>query len=399
MDSAQMQGILNRLHVEAEAGEESGAPGVRVVQPSFRMDLLEEVDAIEELARHYGYDRLELAARAPMLRPAERAPGERIAARLRASLAGRRYHEVVSSSFMDEADPDRLGLAPEDHRRRAVRILNPVVSGAGLLKTSSLPDMLRIVDRNRRRGWTGPIRLFQLDRSFIAREGEALPSEHDGVLLLWAGPATSTHFAAGDRRFSIFDALGELDSLLRVFRLEARRDPQAAESYHRPGGGTGLLLDGKRIGSVGELSPRVGSAFGLDEPVHVAELRLGALTDAIQTGYIFEPFSTYPPVRRDLSLLLPRRVAFERVERLVREGAGELLERFEVFDLYEGEGVPVDCRALGIRLEFRSSKGTLQQKKVDGVLARILASLREQHGVLLRDTTGADALPQASNTD
>ena len=133
--------ILGRLEIEAESSSRDGRPGVAVVQPSFRPDLLEEVDAIEEIARQYGYDRVDAGALPPLRVPAQRTPSERLQQRLRSALAAGGYREVVCSSFMEAKDPDRLGLPPDDPRRRTVQVRNPLVSGEGHLRTTALPEM------------------------------------------------------------------------------------------------------------------------------------------------------------------------------------------------------------------------------------------------------------------
>lgn len=381
MSRRQMCGIFAGLGIVASVTERDGVEGVDVEQPSFRHDLLEEVDAIEELARHYGYDKLDVARRAPMLRPAERAPGEIVRRKLREQLAGRRYHEVVTSSFMMDDDPARLGQegAPR------LGVLNPVVSEEGWLKTSSVPAMLRILDRNRRRGHTGPVRLFQIDRCFRPVVGETLPEESESLVLLWSTERDPVHFAADTRPFALYDALGEVESLLAAASVDTRRDPTRAAPYHREGAGVGLVGPDGLIGSVGQISPRVAAAFELEEPVFLAEIQMPAFETSGSSERAVDLPSPYPPVRRDLSLLVPDTVPYSAVEALVREGSGVLLESLEVFDLYSGEGVPGGHRALGLRLSLRSASGTLKDKKVDSLLESLLRQLGERHDVRLRD--------------
>jgi phenylalanyl-tRNA synthetase beta chain len=378
--AAQMAASLARLGIAAKASDN----GVELTPPSFRHDLIEEVDAIEELARHHGYDALPPRERTQTL-PAQRDHAERLRRRLRETLAARRYHEVVGTSFMPDDDPQTLGLAPDDARRRAVRVLNPVVAESASLRTTALPEMLRILDRNRRRGLTGPIRLFQLERCFLASEAP-LPQEREGLSLLWAGPVQPAHFLVSQRAHTLFDALGEIEALLASEGLVATRRSVALEPYHRAGSSVGLALGDRWLGSVAQLDPRIALRFDLEEPVFVAELDWDVLRAAVAASGIrkFEPISSFPPVRRDLSLLVPLTVPYAEVCDVVRGGLGVLLESLEVFDLYQGSQVPAGQRAIGLRLSLRSQEGTLKDAKVDALLARVLEQLALRH-VALRE--------------
>jgi phenylalanyl-tRNA synthetase beta chain len=380
----EMSGILDRLDIPNEIASEGGREGLRVHPPSFRPDLVEEIDAIEEVARLYGYERIPVAERAPMLRPAERGRGERLRRRLRAHLAARGFHEVGGSSFMESSDPDRLDLEEDDRRRRTVQVLNPLAAGEGHMKTISLPEMLRSVDRNLRRGWTGPIRLFQLDRCFLARPDQALPAEPEHLALIWAGPAEPAYRDRPLREPDPFDAKGELEVLLESQGIEATSQARVDEAFLAPGTGAVLGAGGEVLGRLGVVHPRVLRRYGLDPPVVWAELDLSALERALPGRQRYRPVPVYPPVRRDLSLVVPSQVAYGAVAAVLEETLEELLESCDVFDIYAGEGVEAGHRAVGVRLVLRSAEGTLKDKRVDKAVRRALEALEKRHGVRLR---------------
>lgn len=383
-EPAGMAGILERLEIGAEATTEAGEAGVRVQAPSFRHDLLEEVDALEELARHHGFDRLETAARAPMLRPAGRAPLEATRRRLRESFAALRFHEVVHTHFMPEGDPDRLQLPDDDPRRSVLRVLNPIAQGEAALRTTAVPGMLRIADLNRRRGATGPVRLFQLARLFHPRVAGELPDEPEQLVVLWEGEREPDHYEADGAPVGYPDALGDLAAGLGRLGLEPLARPATAEPWQRRGSTVELRAGETPLGQLGEVSGEVLEAFDLPGPCFVAELDLSALDAARPVAPAFRPFSAYPPVRRDLSLVVPAGIGYAEVEAAAREQFGALLEELGAFDLYEGEGLPEGSRALGLRLSLRSADGTLKEKKVEAQLQRLLSTLEERHGVQLR---------------
>ncbi len=384
LSTGQITKILDRLQISAQEGEEEGESGVWVKAPSFRRDLLEEVDAIEEIARLYGYDNIPVRDRAPMLRPARREKAEMLRSQLRQHFSAVGFHEVAGSSFMESKDPDRLRLGEDDPRRSAVEVLNPLVAGEGLMKTSSLPEMLRFVDRNRRRAFSGPIRFFQLDRCFLKQQDEALPQEPEAVVMVWAGPAETAHFSREPRPVDLFDARGEIELALESLGIRPHCAPGQDESFYAPGSGA-VVSDGSReLGRMGLLHPKVLKAFDLEGPVLHARLSLSALKEALPQGRSYQPVPIYPPVRRDLSLLVPKGVAYGAIAALLREEGGELLESLDVFDLYEGEGIGSAERALGVRLVLRSIKGTLKDKRVDQLLGKMLKRMELELRVKLR---------------
>ena len=385
--------ILHKLDIPTTLPSPSSQTGtmgsdevgsLEVEQPSFRHDLHEEIDAIEEVARLHGYDRIPIEDRAPMLRPAQRSPKEKLVRRLREHLSAAGVHEVVGSSFMESADPDRLGLQEDDPRRNTVQVLNPLVAGEGHLKSTSLPEMLRITDRNLRHGWTRPVRLFQLDRSFLAQEGELLPFEPEALCLLWAGPATEAHFSRPAAELDPYDALGDLEVLLDSIAIDAQLQSPGDEPFLVRGASARLVHDAEVLGRAGLLRREVLRHYHLDGPVFWAELSLPALLKALPGQLRYHEIPVYPPVRRDLSLVVPAGVEYAQVAAVLERLGGDLLESQEVFDLYQGEGIEPGSRAIGVRLVLRSAKGTLKDKRVDHLIARMIEELESSLGVVLR---------------
>lgn len=378
--SAEMLKILAGLQIPARSID----GGVEVTAPSFRHDLLAEVDVIEEIARLHGFDRLPEEARPPMVAPARQTPDERFQRTLRHALANRGFHEVLGSSFMPDGEADTLNLEAGDRRRSTLAVLNPVVQGEAALKTSALGEMARIVERNRRRGHTGPVRVFQIARCFIAEPDAALPDEPRQLVVAWSGPVRDLHFDDPERAVDLYDAIGEMEALLGQLRIECHRQAAPAAAPWRPGSVVEFVHGETPLGRVGEIAPAVRRALDVEPAVLVAEFDFDALLQARAANAGWTPFSAYPPVRRDLSLVAPRGVSWAAVEALVEEHAGDILERCELFDVFEGGDLPEDSVALGVRLSLRSAKGTLKDARVDRLVAKLLDDLESAHAITLR---------------
>lgn len=376
--------ILAGLEIPAEATTEDGAEGIRVNCPSFRHDLVGEVDVIEEIGRHYGFDRLPENARVPMVAPARRGRGEVWRQQLRQAFAARGFHEMMGSAFAPEDDLDALGLAADDPRRRTVAVLNPVVQGESTLKTIAVPEMARTVERNRRRGWTGPIRLFQIARTYVARDGEALPEEKDHLVVAWSGPARPAHADETAREVDPYDALGDLSGVLGGLGVEAHPSVADGEAWMREGSAVALRSGDATLGVLAEIAPTVRRRLDVEIPVLVAVFDLDALVAASEVVVRAQPLSVFPPSRRDLSLVVPRGVRWAAIETTVAENSDGLLETLELFDVYEGDDLPAGTVAYGARLTLRSPKDTLKDKRVDKLIARLLKTLEDAHGIRLR---------------
>ena len=376
----EMLSILGGLQIPAV--EVDG--GVEVTAPSFRHDILAEVDLIEEIARLHGFDRLPEEARAPMVAPARRSPAERFERSLREAVANRGFHEVLGSSFMPDDETTALAFADDDPRGATLRVLNPVVQGEATLKSSALGELARIVERNRRRGLTGPIRLFQIARCFLARTGEALPAEPRQLVMAWSGPVRELHFDDDIRDVDLYDSIGDVTGLLGQMRIAAVRRAGSGASPWRSGSVVEFVAGDRVLGCVGELAPAVRRALDVEPVVLLAEFDLDGLLGSRDEVAGWSAFSPYPPVRRDLSLVAPRGVSWDRLEALVATVVGDILESCELFDVFSGGDLPEDSVALGVRLSLRSPKGTLKDARVDRLVAKLLDDLESTHAIKLR---------------
>lgn len=368
----------------------SGAANLMVEVPSFRRDLKLEVDLVEEIARLHGYDRLDTEA------PARGAGGRRRPVDVqrescRHYLSAVGYAEIVTSSFMSAGDMDRLRLSAADRRRRGLTVCNPRHGGETMLRTTLLPSLLGAVRHNLNADAPTPLRLFQINRAFLAdapappdlkhADERLLPAEPLFLQLAVAGRRDRVH---GDAAADVFEIKGVLEQLGRRLGIPWELLPDDVEPFCQPGRQWRLRgPGGEALGTAGTLAAEVLAAFAIDQPVAVAEIELSMLPS--QAGpSLFTTFSRFPAVKRDLSLLVPEGTPFAAVAATAREAGGELLAEVELFDIYRGKGLAPGIFALGIRLKFRSNKGNLKGKTIDRAIAQITAALADRLGVGLR---------------
>jgi phenylalanyl-tRNA synthetase beta chain len=387
MTTDQVAQHLQSLGLKVQPMGNSGTGSRKAVDmmvriPSFRRDLFHEVDLIEEIARSYGLDNLSGGSGFCGAGGGVRDRDDLIQRRMRHWFSDCGYHEIVTSSFMAAGDHERLGMSEDDPRSKTLSVINPNHGGDTQLRTTLLPSLLDVARRNLNAGAAVPIRFFQINRAFWPAGAKRTDYLQKDDLLLPEEPVFLQFAVAGWRQSGLdgmpadlLEIKGSLDSLSVHLRLSLELEAADSETWLQAGS-QWLIKDriGKVVGTAGRVDPEVLERFDIELPVAVAEINLSA-ADLEPEHMEFQPFTRFPAVRRDLSLLVPAGVAWGSIREIVIECAGPLLEQVDLFDIYRGKGVAEGTGAFGIRLKFRSQKGNLKGKTVDKAIAKVLEGL------------------------
>ncbi|MBI4263815.1 MAG: phenylalanine--tRNA ligase subunit beta [Acidobacteria bacterium] len=369
-----LEGLGFALRDAAGPSAGLGAGGWDVTVPTRRVDVRREVDLIEEVARHYGLDRL------PATFPALDAPPPPIdpritrARHMRTVLTAAGFSEAVTFGFVAEAS-----AAPFAAEGNLVPIANPLSENFAVLRPSALPGLLDAVAHNRRREQRD-VRVFEIGAHFTRADGE-----RRAVACVWTGAAVVDHWAGGGRDVDFFDIKGVAERICAEARVAVHAESHR-ESWLVPGRTAALAANGTRVGVLGQLAPSLADAHGLPpgDAVYVAEVDLDAL-ERVSVGEVrVEPLPRYPSVTRDISLLLDDTIAAADVRRTIHDAAPDLLVRVREFDRYQGKGIPERKVSLSFRLTFRSSDRTLTDTEVQEAMDRVLAALTARHGAVQR---------------
>ncbi|NMA72391.1 MAG: phenylalanine--tRNA ligase subunit beta [Firmicutes bacterium] len=348
---------------------EATAEGLRALAPVGRTDIEREADLVEEVARVYGYDRIE-----PTL-PASRQVGGlgpvfHARDRLRDLLVGAGLSEAITYSFVDPQDLRHLG-EPEE---AWLHLENPLSREQSVMRTTLLASLLPVARLNLNRfqySEEASVALFELGRVFSRNQPE---EERLGLVLTGRHPVRSWQ---GRRDLHFFDLKGLMELVADLAGLPLTLEPDGGFPYH-PGQSARWVVEGAAIGRFGALHPRVQAAFDLADrwrrPVLVAEVSLAPLVAGLQRSPHARVPSAFPSVQRDLALLVPKAVPAGRVEAAIREAAGPFLESLELFDRYVGDQVGPDQVSLAYRLSFRAGR-TLTDAEVNAQVEAILGAL------------------------
>jgi phenylalanyl-tRNA synthetase beta chain len=354
-----MDGILGRLGYEPQDG--------KWLVPTWRMfDTTREVDLVEEVSRIDGVWKVP-AVMPPHAEAIGRlSPDLRLRRRVIDVLLGTGLSEAATTAFAGEDLPDWLLLPPDDPRRAAERIANPMSADQALLRTLLFPGLVTAAARNLDAG-RSRIGLFEVARVVLRSDGE-IPDQ----------PVRAAGLLAGERS-EVLDLKGIVEALAKALGIELPV-AQAQEPFLHPGR-TGRLGDG---GFLGELHPRVAEQFGIETTVSVFEIDLAEISRRAPETVVYRDVISFPPVRQDIAVVIGEDVAAADVLAVVREAGGALLVDAEVFDVYRGEQVGDGRKSLAIHLVFQADDRTLTDEDADAARNRIVAALRDRVGGELR---------------
>jgi phenylalanyl-tRNA synthetase beta chain len=337
--------------------------------PTFRVDVLREVDLIEEIARHDGYRGL------PPTFPALRVPQPEPDAR---TLRDRTVRHVLTACGLSEAMTfafiEKQAAEPFANNAALVGVRNPLSEKYDTLRPSLLPGLVDAASHNRRRE-RRDIRLFETGTRFSPT------GEVRAVAGVWCGSATAPHWSGGARTVDFFDIKGVVGALCRTLGITATFAPAALPYF--VDGRTAVVQAPEVVGHLGQLDPAILDARGIpvDEALYAFELDLDAIA-ARQTGDDLraESLPRFPSVVRDLSILVDSALPAATVRGTIRSAGPRTLVQVVEFDRYRGKGVPDGRVSLSLRLTFRSADRTLTDEEVDDAMVRIVGALASQHG-------------------
>jgi len=348
-----------------------------VTPPSHRFDIVIEEDLIEEIARIHGYDNIPApppTARCEMLPLPE---AQRTPMQVRRLLAERGFHEVVNYSFVEagwEAD-----FAGNTTPAQLIQLANPIASQMGVMRSSLIGGLVGTLVGNLKRQTTR-VRVFELGRCFIQDAAQDTGYRQPlRVAALAAGPALPEQWGTPTRVADFHDVKGDLEALFAPRRLRFER---TAHPALHPGRSARVLLDGKEIGVVGEIHPRWKQRYELAHPAVVFEIDLAPLLGTPLPAYA--EVSRFPAVVRDIALVVPQQCEVAALQAALHAAAPEFVREIQLFDVYQGKGVAVDCKSLAFRVAMQDTRKTLADSDADTALASLLAAAQKQFGAVLR---------------
>ncbi len=378
---AEIQARLERVGVEVTAKGES----LQCTPPSWRLDLVQEADYIEEILRLDGYEDLPetlplgpVSVRRPL-------PLLRQNAALRETLIQHGFSEVRNLAFVSGAEMSGLGYAEEDDERaRLVALQNPLGEEMAYMRSSLVPALLKGAAYNLRRG-VKEVRQFELAKTYFSRGAGNLPEERRVLAGILVPNEDPRFWGASDEFTPFFQAKGALVAAMAKERLDGVVEPAQSPAPYLHPAATGVVKVGEtEVGLLGRIHPALAKRAELSENSVLFHLELDALLEIPSETPSYAEAPKHQSAQRDFAILVDAALSAGQVEAEIRRLASRQLGELECFDQYEGKGVPGGRKSLAFRLTLRAKDRTLKESEVSKTVDRVLAGLESALGAQRR---------------
>ena len=354
----EMLGYFKMLELDYDEAKQE------LIIPTFRQDLLRTADIAEEVARFFGY------ANIPTTLPHGASTMGKISFKQRVEdVAGEiaqfcGFSQAMTYSFESPKVFDKLKLAADAEERKTVVISNPLGEDFSIMRTLPLNGMLNSLATNYNRR-NKDVKLYELAKVYVPVEGEDLPDERVQFTLGFYGD--------GD----FFTMKGVVEEFLEKIGMSARPeyDPEAGKTFLHPGRQAEILYKDTVIGYLGEVHPDVADTYGLGERTYIAVLDLPEILPFASFDRKYEGIAKFPAVTRDISMVMPKTVLVGEVEKIIEKRGGKLLEKYNLFDIYEGAQIKEGFKSVAYTISFRAKDKTLEDKDIQPIMEKILGDL------------------------
>jgi phenylalanyl-tRNA synthetase beta chain len=371
----QAAGILRGLEFDVELNV--GEKQLRAVAPSFRVDISREEDLVEEVARHVGYDLVDVTLPAwsgagTYLR------GDKQRRSLRRALTALGFDEAYSFSFVN-GEKDQLFRRSD---RPAAILSNPIDVNQSEMRASLITGLLDAVQHNFNQG-TRDVKLFEIGRVFEAAGADERPSEREVLGIVMTGSVLPDDWR-GSKQIELYDLKGAVEVAMSGLNRSGFTIHRACVEYLHPGQSAVLENDGEEIARFGRLHPRVASLYKFRQPVFIGELEFEKLLALPADGVRYSAPARFPAASRDVSALVPDTVMWGDIEKAVRDlGILEIVS-VRVFDMYKSKEMPEGFHSLAFRVTYRGAGRTLTDEEVAGMHERVRALVEDHFDAQLR---------------
>ena len=344
--------------------------------PSWRIDVEQEEDLVEEVARHTGFDKIsdELP---PSSASGEYQPSEMKQRLLRRAFNAFGFDEAINFSFIERQTQFEPIPTLTSGELDQPLLKNPIIEEAAFMRATLLPGLLNSLRHNLNHG-IRDVRLFEVGRVFAMTSRGELPAERLALAAVATGGANQANKAQAEREFDFFDVKGALETAVDWMSLSPMSFTQTTSSHLRPGQTALIRLnDGTEIGTIGRLAESVAVNYKFRHPIYVLELDLESLLNGPARVVQYTPLPRYPSVVRDISLLLERKISLDEVLNVVKDSHVADFRSVKLVGIFEGENIPSSKRSVTLRLEYRSDERTLRDQEVEELHARLTSALLE----------------------
>ncbi len=369
LSEQEMIDIFKLVEVEAD--------GTKAVIPTFRPDLESQADLAEEIARFYGYDKIEttLASGTPTV--GKKTKKQVVEDKVIDAMIAMGISEGKTFSFESPKVFDKLNISQDSDLRNTVKITNPLGEDFSIMRTQTLSGILTSLSTNYNRR-NSDAALFELGKVYIPKSLPLteLPDEKSMLTVGMYGSEVDFYVIKGVCE-EVFSVLGIGDKV--------EYSPSSSMPFMHPGRLATISVEGQNLGFVGEVHPAVADNYDIGTKVYTAVINMDILAEKADFDKSFKPLPKFPAVQRDIAMLVADSVIVKDIESIIKEKGGKLLEGVQLFDVYKGKQIAEGYKSVAYNISFRANDRTLTDDEINPPMKKIVAELENKLGAQLRD--------------
>lgn len=343
--------------------------------PTFRQDIKIEADIAEEVARLYGYDKIEptLTNRTPTI--GKKNKKQNITEIILNTMIFCGLNETLNYSFESPKVFDKLNIDKDSPLRKSIIIQNPLGEDFSIMRTTTLNSMLTSLSTNYNRR-NNEAFLFEIGKVYVSKEIplKELPIEEDVLTIGMYG------------NIDFYDVKGVFDQLFKNLNLynEIEYNQSNNISFMHPGRTAEINLFNNNIGFIGELHPQVLENYEINTKAYIGVLNLKNIFENTSFEKKYKPLNKFPAIQRDISIVVKDSILAKNIEKIIRENGGKFLQNINLFDVYKGSQIDEGFKSISYNILFRSNEKTLTDEEINPLMNKILKSLEENLNAQIR---------------
>ncbi len=339
--------------------------------PSFRLDITEDADILEEIARIYGYENIPSHSLEGNATAGVKTKKQKFIDSIKSNSISCGLNEILTYSFVSPKGVDNINLDENDSKREFVKIMNPLGEETSVMRTTLIPNMLNIISTNISHK-VEEAYLFECGNTFIPQEN--LPKEVKKYCIGMYG-----------KEADFFELKGIIEEVLENVGLKNYEvEPEKNNNTFHPGRCANLVLEGKVLGTFGELHPDVIENYNLGQRVYVAEIDIDLVFENTDETKIYTQLPKYPSTSRDIALLVKDEIFVKQIEDIIKANSSDIVESYKLFDVYKGAQIEEGYKSIAYTITYRSKDKTLTDEEVSTVHDKILSELSDKLDANLR---------------
>jgi len=366
LSSEEICDILSKLNFESKIEGDL----ITTVAPEYRTDIEKIADIIEEISRIYGFNNVVSAPIVGEIIPATKSESRLYEDSMKEFAMKNGLTEILTYSFVSPIGVEKAKLS-ETKENDFVKLLNPLGEETSVMRTSLIPNMLEVISMN------------------AARKNEFFAGFEFGNIfcLKQSNPLEQKSFVAGvyGKEEDFFSLKGRIEGILNGLRYQSRVYlPNKEHPTFHPGRCADIFIGEEKVGILGEIHPKVASAFNIKKKVYLCELNIPTLMSLFDNTMKYRQIPKFPAMKRDIALVVDKNQYVSEIEQIICKNGKSLIEKIELFDIYEGDQIEKDKKSVAYSVVYRNKEATLTDEEVNSIQEKILKELEEKLHAVLR---------------